>query len=479
VAPSSARQCGTTICAAGLPTRRVTRRDFLRSAAAVSGIVAAPWILSSAARGADGAVAPSNRLAIGLIGKGCMGSGHLHRLISDPAILVPAVCDVDRTRSEDARRQTDEAYATDRAAGTYRGCAAYNDYRELLARPDVDAVVVVTPDHWHSLISVDAANAGKDVYCEKPISVTIQESRRLAEAVRRHARVFQTGTQYRSIPAIRAVCNFVRGGGLGRVKSVFTLWGKLNIPTIGPSYVPLDPTLPAEPVPEGLDWDLWVGPASYRPYNQLYHRNPIPGVVPWTFCEAFGVGQVTNHQSHSADVIQYALGMETSGPVEILHPSSGQFPTLTCKYASGTLLHFVDGWGEVKTAYKAVPDAARIAGNFGGVFVGERGWVTSMYGGGPIEGGPEDIFKEIKLPARDANMHANNHHANWFECIRTRQKPSSHEEIGHRSASLGHLVTIAFRLERSLKWDPAKEEFPGDDEANRLRSRAMRQPWRI
>jgi hypothetical protein len=408
-----------------------------------------------------------------------MGSGHLRRLISDPAISVPAVCDVDRTRSEDARRRTDETYAADRAAGTYRGCAAYNDYRELLARPDVDAVVIATPDHWHSLISVDAAKAGKDVYCEKPISLTIAEGRRLVETIRRYARVFQTGTQYRSIPTIREVCAFVRAGGLGKVKSVFAIWGRLNIPTVGPSSVPLDPVLPAEPVPEGLDWDLWVGPASYRPYNSLYHRNPIPGVVPWTFCEAFGAGQVTNHQSHSADVIQYAIGMETGGPVEILHPSGGQFPTLTCRYASGTLLHFVDSWSQVKTVYKAVPDTARIEGNFGGVFVGERGWVTSMYGGGPVEGGPEGIFKEMRLTTRDPHKGGNNHHANWLECIRTRGRPSSHEEIGHRSASLGHLATIAFRLGRSLKWDPAKEEFPGDDQANRLFSRAMRQPWRL
>jgi hypothetical protein len=178
-------------------------------------------------------------------------------------------------------------------------------------------------------------------------------------------------------------------------------------------------------------------------------------------------------------VIQYGLGVETSGPVEILHPSSGQFPTLTCKYASGTLLHFVDGWNEVKTVYKAVPETARLAGLFGGVFVGERGWVTSLYGAGPIDGGPEEIFREMDLKVRDPKMSGNNHHANWFECIRTRQKPSSHEEIGHRSASLGHLVTIAFRLGRSLKWDPAKEEFIGDDQANRMRSRAMRAPWRI
>jgi len=202
-------------------------------------------------------------------------------------------------------------------------------------------------------------------------------------------------------------------------------------------------------------------------------------VVPWAFCEDFGAASVTWHHSHSADVIQYALGAENSGPVELIHPSSGKYPTLTCKYASGTLLHLVDHWGIVKDVYKAVPATARLAGSFGGVFVGERGWVTSMSTGGPVEGGPEEIFEEMKLKTRQVNIGENNHHANWFECIRTRQQPSCDEEIGHRSASLGHLTIIAYKLQRSLKWDPAKEEFLGDDTANRLRFRAMRAPWRL
>ncbi len=157
------------------------------------------------------------------------------------------------------------------------------------------------------------------------------------------------------------------------------------------------------------------------------------------------------------------------------------YPTLTCKYANGTLLHLVDNWGMVKEVYKAVPATARLAGNFGGVFVGERGWVTSMSTGPPrrIEGGPEKLLEEMKLRTRQVNIGENNHHANWFECIRTRQRPSCDEEIGHRSASLGHLVIISHKLQRSLKWDPVKEEFPGDEVANRLLFRAMRAPWHI
>jgi len=474
-------------------TRRFTRRRFLGCSAMLSGLITAPWIIPAQSKG--GGRPPSERITVGLIGKGLMGSGHLRRLVGDPDVQVLAVCDVDRQRRELGKRHVEKTYAAESSSGTYRGCAAYNDYRELLARSDVDAVVIATPDHWHALQTIDAAKAGKDIYGEKPISITVRQGRRLVEEVRRYGRIFQTGTQYRSIPTIRGVCEFVRAGGLGKVKSVFTLWNNLagfinaarfkpyaqcmNVNKSGSSYIPLDFALPTEPVPEGLDWNLWVGPALWRPYNCLYHTNPSPGVVPWAFCEDFGAASVTWHHSHSADVIQYALGMETSGPVEFIHPTNGAYPTLTYKYANGTLLHLVDHWGMVKKVYKAVPATARLAGNFGGVFVGERGWVTSMSTGGQIEGGPEEIFKEIKLTTRQVNIGENNHHANWLECIRTRRQPSCNEEIGHRSASLGHLTIIAFLLGRSLKWDPAKEKFIGDEIANRLLSRAMRTPWRM
>jgi hypothetical protein len=473
----------------------IRRRDFLRRGAAATGLLALPSVIPGSVLGADGAIAPSERVTVGLIGKGAMGSGHLGRLLGDPAFQVLAVCEVDRQRRDNALERTEAQYAADRTSGRYRGCAACNDYREMLARPDLDAVVIVTPDHWHALQSIDAAKAGKDIYCEKPISMTIEEGRRVVEAVNRYGRVFQTGTQYRSIPTIRNVVQFIRDGGLGRVKSVFTNLHTLSgwlaserfkpyvavtDPAItGRSFVPLDFPLPAEPVPEGLDWELWVGPAPFRPYSRLYHVNPSPGVVPWSFCDAFGVTSSTWFLSHAADVIQYALGAERSGPVEIIHPASGEFPTLTCRYAGGTLLHFVENWDVVKQAYGAVPADARLAGLFGGVFVGERGWVTTMTTGGPIEGGPDAIFEAMKLPTRDVNPGVNDHHANWLECIRTRKKPSCDEEIGHRTASLGHLTNIAFWTGQSLKWDPAKEEFVGHEAANRLRSRATRAPWRI
>jgi hypothetical protein len=455
-----------------------------------------PWIVPAAVRGGEAGTAPSQRVNVGLIGVGAMGRGHLRRVAGDPGMRLVAVCEVDGVRREEARKTAEEMYAAEKSSGTYKGCTAYNDYRELLARADIDAVVIATPDHWHSYQAVDAAKAGKDIYCEKPISLTIEEGRRVVEAVRRYGRVFQTGTQYRSIPAIRQVVGFVREGGLGKVTRVFTQlqplagWlgsercrpyaSVLNPEAFGALYTPVDFPLPGEPVPDGLDWNLWVGPAPWRAYNRLYHINPSPGVVPWSFCDAFGVTSSTWFLSHAADVIQYALSVENTGPVEIIHPSAGQYPTFTLRYAGGTLLHFVHDWGQVKALYPGVlPADARLSGMFGGVFVGERGWVTALYGGGPVEGGPAEVFEAMKLKTREVNIGANDHHANWLEGVRTRKSPSCPEELGHRTACIGHLVNIACWTGQSLRWDPAREEFAGCDAANRLRARAPRAPWRI
>ncbi|MCX7817640.1 MAG: Gfo/Idh/MocA family oxidoreductase [Kiritimatiellae bacterium] len=431
----------------------ISRRKFLRAA------VVLPFAAT--------ATAPSERIGIALIGCGLMGTGHLRHLLGRGDVQLIAVCDPDRVRREAARQIAENA-----DSGTGRGCVALNDYRDALSRSDVDAVVIVTPDHWHAIIAADAARARKDIYCEKPVSLVLAQGRRLADVVHARGVVFQTGTQYRSKPVIRRICQFVRTGGLGRVRQVFTLWTRVN----GLPY-PHNPALPAEPVPEGLDWDMWIGPAPWRPYSSRYHRNPPPGVVPWHFCSDFGVGAVTAHHSHSADIIQYALGMERSGPVEILHPADRAFPTITCRYANGTLLHMVENWSDVARLYHAVPADADLRGMFGGVFVGERGWITSM-SGAPIRGGPADLLEEAGL--LDVQVgDFQDHHDDWIHAIRSRGPTRTDAELGHRAAALGHLIILALRLGRSLRWDPLREEFPGDEEANRLRDVALRPPWRL
>lgn len=476
----------------------MTRRRFL-GAAAAAGVVAAPHLIPSSARGAGGTAAPSERITVGMIGRGGMSRGHLNRLLRNPDVQVLAVCDVDRLRREEGKRTAEERYAVEMKSGRYRGCAAYNDYRELLARPDIDAVIIVTPDHWHTPLAIDAAKAGKDIYCEKPLSLTIDEGRRLVETVRRYGRVFQTGMQRHSNPVFRKVCEFIRAGGLGRIKAAYTTvplfrnyvggsrfepyrTGPMQLERLGESMTAMDTPLPGEPVPDGLDWDLWVGPAPWRPYNRCYHVNGVrTGSVPWCFCVDFGHGGLSNHTVHSFDLIHYALGEETGGPVEILHPNSGLHPTLAYRYANGTLVHMVHligGTGDLKD-HKPVPGRKQTGGMFGALFVGERGWIDA-FANSRLECQPEAIAREIGLGPAEISERDHNHHENWLECIRTRRRPVCDVEVGHRAASVGHLGDIAWWTGRSLKWDPAREEFIGNEEgANRLRSRTLREPFRI
>lgn len=453
---------------------KLSRRNFMVGSGCA---VLAPTIIPAAARGADGHVAPSNRITLGVMGRGAMGRGHTTHLSYKKGVQLLAICDPDKTRAQEGVEAVTAVYAQARGKEDV-SCAAYTDYREVLARQDLDAVLIATPDHWHTPMAIHAVQAGKDVYLEKPVSLSLQQGRQLVTAVRAHKRVLQTGTQYRAIQVMHEAINFVRAGGLGKVKKVFTLWDWLGMPDGTRSRVPEKALLAGEPIPEGLDWEMWLGPAPQRPYNHAYHRNPIPGVVPWSFCEDFSLGCSTLYHSHAADVIQYALGVEESGPLKIIHPADGEYPTLTCQYAQGTLLHHVDNWRAMKEHYPDLPAEARIEGNFGGVFVGERGWLSILHGGGKLEASSPEFFKEMQIE-NPLVTGANNHHDLWLEAIKTRQKPSAHEEIGHRSAALGQLVAGAYKLGRSLRWDPVKELFEGDDEANRLKAITLRAPWQV
>lgn len=477
---------------------RINRRRFLKNGSIAAAAIAAPSIIPASALGADGVPPPSERINSAVIGRGTMSRGHLNWMLRNPEFMVRAVCDVDAVRRTRAKQEVERHYGADKPGSVYRGCDTYNDYRELLARPDIDAVFICTPDHWHALQAIDAAKAGKDIYCEKPIAISIEEGRRLVETVRRYDRVFQTGMQRRSNPILSKVCDFIRQGKLGKIKAAYTTVplqrnyldqkglipyrGKVfDLATLGESVTAFDIPLPEEPVHEGLDWDLWVGPAAWRPYNRCYHRNDFyTGPVPWNFCVDFGHGGLSNHTVHSVELIQYALGKEDSGPVEIIHPNTGEFPTLTWRYDNGALLHSIymtGGTGQL-AAYNPVPGRDRLGAMFGALFVGERGWIDA-FAGATLECEPKEILDELGIEDRSIRESDHTHRENWLEAIRARKRPLCHEEIGHRSASVGNLGDIAWWLGRSLKWDPAKEEFIGDDDANRLRRRTMRAPWRI
>ena len=444
----------------------VTRRTWLKGAAALA---AAPYVASPSSLGADGATAPSNRIALGFIGVGMMGQGHVRCCVSYPEAQVLAVCDVDRWRREHAKAAVERGYAEQRPGGTYRGCAACNDLRDLLARDDIDAVVIATGDRWHALATVLAAKAGKDIYCEKPISLTVRGARAMVQAVRRYGRICQSGLQQRSTAEFHTACDLVQRGAIGKVRVVY-----VNHPgTSG------DVDLPAEPVPDGLDWDLWLGPAPWRPYNRRYHPyGKPPHVVPWHFCRDFGGGNLTSNTVHAFDVVQWGLGMDESGPVEITPPETGEVPVLTYRYANGVLLQVVGGRLDGRTVF--VPEGwdehMRLT-SFGALFVGEKGWVQVGRSGYLKTYPPEILEGARRGPGGQGSILG--HHQNWLDCIRTRGRPACDVSVGCQSTIVSHLGCIAHWTGRSLKWDPAEEVFRGDDDANRWLGRPMRTPWSL
>ncbi|MBI4602204.1 MAG: Gfo/Idh/MocA family oxidoreductase [Planctomycetes bacterium] len=453
--------------------RRITRRQALKLAAAAGGALAAPLLVRPAALGLGGAVAPSERITLGFIGIGRMGQGHLRCFLGYPEAQVVAVCDVDRWRRQDAKEAVERTYTQASAAqgasgGAYAGCAAYADLRELVARGDIDAAVVVTGDRWHAQASVLAAKAGKDVYCEKPMTLTIREGRAMTDVVRRYGRVFQTGLQQRSTPEFQRASELVRSGRIGRVKVVY-----VGFPgTCG------DVNLPPEPVPESLDWDLWLGPAPWRPFNNRFHQlGPPRDVVPWHFCPDFGGGNLTSNAVHAFDVVQWGLGMDESGPVEVIPPETGEVPCLTYRYASGTLLQVTWKLEQGKHLVPAGWDPSTTIQNFGALYVGEEGWIH-VGREGYLRSHPEAIVGRGEGEAGGGRPVPSHHH-NWLECIRSRARTACDVAVGHRSTTVSHLGCIAHWTGRALQWDPVQEEFPGDDEANRLRSRAYREPWGI
>ncbi len=430
----------------------ISRRSFLkRGAATTLGALAAPALLPSAAWGAAGGVAASERITVGFIGMGMLGIGtHLPYFLGDSQAQVVAVCDVEEKRLLESQAAVDSHYTAQSSGGTYKSCAVYRDFRDLLARDDIDAVVIVTPDHWHAAMSVMAAKAGKDIYCEKPMSHDIAEGRAVADAVRRYGRIYQTGSQQRSEynGMFRRAVELVHAGAIGELKSI-------DVGVSGPPN--MDYHLAAEPVPEGLDWDMWVGPAPFRPYNAVLCPMVNNGWPAWRYHRDFGNGSITDMGAHHFDIAQWALGMDDSGPVEIIPPDGKATTRLEFRYANGVTMY----------DHGATDD----------IFHGTEG--TIFVSRDHIRTEPEGIL-ETRIPSDGPQYNRNKgHQADWLHCIRTRQRPIADAEVGHRSATVCHLAVMAYRLGRTLRWDPQAEAFLGDDEANLLRSRPMRSPWHL
>jgi len=427
-----------------------TRRGFLRGAMkAAAGAAVAPLIIPSRALGADGHVAPSGRLALGLIGMGKMCSGHLGGLLGRGDVHVAALCDVESLRLETCRKRVDEAYAGRTGEPGYRACDVYRDFREVVARPDLDAILIATPTHWHALISVAAMQAGKDVYCEKPLSLTVAEGRAVVEAARRYRRVFQTGSQQRSDRSFRFACELVRNGRIGRVE-------KIHIGVGGPPDLCY---LPAEPTPPSLDWDLWLGPAPARPYHHVLCPLDDYEMWPqWRYYWDYCGGGMTDWGAHHFDIAQWALGMDESGPVEILPPEASPEKRLTYRYANGTLVYHGGNTGQA---------GVEIHGSEGRIGV-DRGVLVAE---------PQALLRETWGPGDVRLYESHDHMGNWLDCIRSRRPTICPASVGHRSVTVCHLGNLAYRLKRPLVWEPEREQFAQDPLADRLLWRPMRAPW--
>jgi predicted dehydrogenase len=436
--------------------RSFTRRSFLKTAI-IAG--SAPLILRSSLFAAD--AAPSRQITLGFIGVGKQGNGLLHACLPRNDFRVLAVSDVDATRRDLAKQAVEAEYAKDTKSGAYHGCDAYDDFRDLLARKDIDAVVIATPDHWHALIAVAAANAGKDIYCEKPMAHTILEGRAMVKAVRAHQRILQVGSMQRSMGEFRAACELVRNGVLGKVT-------KVDAAVAGP---PVFCDLPEENMEPGLNWDLWLGPAPLRPYNSILSPRGMPQNFPeWRHYREYGGGGVCDWGAHHFDIVQWAFGCDESGPVEF-------FPAASPDAQSGVRWRYANGL-----------EVTHQPGN-GITFYGDKGKIYVNRGkfqlwlGGQLKAETMDdyspLLKEL-LPANAVRLYrSTNQITDWIKCMKSRQLPVCDVETGQRSATVCNLVNLAYFHNQIIKWNPKKEKFvDGTGEAGWL-TRDYRAPWKL
>src|SRR6266404_3036527 len=427
------------------------RREFLRrtsNAIIFGGLgIAGPSIFLNRTMAAT-RENPSEFIRVGFIGVGRQGNHNLGVLMKNAV----AVCDVDQARLQTARQRVEKA--------NRRACSAFGDYRKLLEDKSIDAVLISTPDHWHTLAALHACEAGKDVYCEKPLTLFIAEGQALAKAVRRHKRILQTGSQQRSAPEFLQACEYIRSGRIGKVKTV-----KVGLPGVNwekkgnPANV-ADIEAPAE-----LDYDMWLGPAPARGYN----KNRVHYL--FRFFWDYSGGQMTNWGAHHLDITQWALGMDDSGPVEIsgtavyneehLYETPQKFD-VSFTYVSGTVVQCSSGTGNFKG---------------GATFEGEKGVIHVSRG--VIESKPREILSR-PLDEHGLRLYASpDHHQNWLDCIKSRKEPICNVDIGHRSATACHLGNIAIRTGKKIVWDPGKQEIVGEADIAKWCSRPYRAPWKL
>ncbi len=448
-----------------MPSTPLQRRSFLKSLLAAG---VAPLLLPSRIWAAP--VGPNDTIRLGFIGCGIQSRGLMNGFLKQPNTKVVAVCDVDTTRREDHKRIVEEFY-TKQSGTDFKGCTVHNDFRELLARQDVDAVVIATPDHWHAIIAVAAAVAGKDIYCEKPLTNTIFEATSLVAAIQKHNRVFQTGSMQRSAREFRVACELVRNGIIGKISRVEAGFG-------GPGK-PCD--LPGETLEPGLDWDMWLGPAPAREYNAILSPRGVNKHFPmWRSYREFGGGMVTDWGAHHLDITHWGLDMDRSGPSEILPPKNW------AEAVAGTKLIYPNG---VEVTHVEA-NGVTFFGSDGEVYVNRgkikltlRGQVKASYmtkEDRPTLGEQLDALEKDYLADAKVRLYAStDHKADFLNAMVTRKQPIADVETGARTVIGCHLLGFGYYHGQKLKWNPTANEFAANTGDAKWLHREYRGAWKL
>ncbi|MDQ2657826.1 MAG: Gfo/Idh/MocA family oxidoreductase [Bacteroidota bacterium] len=425
----------------------ISRRNFLKNAAIASSV----FIVPRRVLGGPGYTAPSDKVTLGFIGCGRQSGGLQRRFSNLAETQIVAACDPYAAKLQTFVDANNRIYAELTGQSTYDATQRYVDFRELLARKDIDAVIIASPDHWHAAMSVRAAEAGKDIYCEKPLSLTVKEGRAMVKATRDHGRVFQTGSMQRSTKEFTQAVQLVRSGAIGEIKKVVVSVG-------GP---PKDWDLQGEPMPEGLNWELWMGPnVTDRPYNNVLAPNlDATFWAKWRDYKEFGGGLMTDWGAHMFDIGQWGLGMDNSGPVKVIAPGKDAQAGLIYEYANGVqMIHQPD----------AGKNYCHFFGTEGDVYV-QRGELRTT---------PVTLKDKVFQPDDYKIYVSDNHYQDFINSMKTRKPPICDVEVGHRTATVCNIGNIAYALGRTLEWDPGKEKFTKDREANKLLKRKMKKEWK-
>ena len=450
---------------------RVSRRHFLKASAAASSALAFPAIIPASALGKGKRPAPSERITLACIGFGTIAHSTAISFLGDERVQVVAVCDVNK-RSKGygyaAELEGGREYGVERVNQQYsnKDCKGYEDFREVLARADIDALNVSTPDHWHGIMAVEGAKAGKHIYGQKPLSLTIAQGRAMSDAVNQAGITWQTGSQQRSSEHFRRGCDLVRNGYIGKVKTI-----RVKLPGGHNDWSKQGSKQDPAPVPEGFNWDFWQGPAPAREYRPALHP------LNWRHNYDYSGGMVTDFGAHHLDIVQWALDMDQSGPVRFFNPKA-TLPPATALYNTATEFHFEAEYAN--GTHMIVDSFLQEDGGTGGViFEGEDGkWVE--VGRGVFKASSNELLR-TKLGPNDKPLYkSKQHERNFIDCIYSGEPTVAPIEASHRSISVAHIANIMLRLGKSeLKWDPKAERFTGDDAANAMLSRPMRAPWKI